>query len=322
MSTNPYRSFITQAAADYGTDPGVLDKIAGLESNYRPGAVNNWDSNAAKGTPSKGMFQFIEPTFNAFARQAKAADPQAWSGLGPLNWGDWRQQAEATSWAIAHGHGGDWATYGKALGAKGHSPQGSLSGMDVPTAGAAPGEDHTAALSIIFGDDPSFASLLSSAGPSAPTPTQYKYSAGAPAGQGAGSVVGIAQSQVGKVAAQAAGFLKQQGVPFNSAWCGDFVQAVFKRAGLPVPPAQYVPTLLQWGQQHHAVSHTPVVGQLEMDDWNRDGVPDHVGIVTGIRNGQPIEVSGNTSGPRGIGVWQKPRDPHTVLGYVNPYGGR
>ena len=37
------------------------------ESGGRSNAVNNWDSNAAKGTPSKGILQFIEPTFMHYA---------------------------------------------------------------------------------------------------------------------------------------------------------------------------------------------------------------------------------------------------------------
>lgn len=43
-------------------------KLAKRESNYNPNAVNNWDSNAHRGTPSKGMFQMIEPTFRANAK--------------------------------------------------------------------------------------------------------------------------------------------------------------------------------------------------------------------------------------------------------------
>ena len=109
-------SFIKTAAGAYGADAGVLSKIAKLESNYRHDAVNDWDSNAKKGTPSKGMFQFIEPTFKSYAPKAKAANPAAWEGLGELNWMDWRQQALATSWAIQNGHGKAWATFKKAGG--------------------------------------------------------------------------------------------------------------------------------------------------------------------------------------------------------------
>lgn len=37
------------------------------ESGGNPTIVNNWDSNAKKGTPSKGLMQTIDPTFQAFA---------------------------------------------------------------------------------------------------------------------------------------------------------------------------------------------------------------------------------------------------------------
>ncbi|OLT38688.1 transglycosylase [Saccharomonospora sp. CUA-673] len=37
------------------------------ESGGDPHAINDWDSNAAKGTPSKGLMQCIDPTFDAHA---------------------------------------------------------------------------------------------------------------------------------------------------------------------------------------------------------------------------------------------------------------
>ncbi|MEU8689478.1 transglycosylase SLT domain-containing protein [Streptomyces sp. NPDC048665] len=36
------------------------------ESGGNPAAQNNWDVNAQKGTPSKGLLQVIDPTFNAY----------------------------------------------------------------------------------------------------------------------------------------------------------------------------------------------------------------------------------------------------------------
>ncbi|MFD4856543.1 transglycosylase SLT domain-containing protein [Streptomyces atratus] len=36
------------------------------ESSGNPNAINNWDSNAAKGIPSKGLLQVIDPTFRAY----------------------------------------------------------------------------------------------------------------------------------------------------------------------------------------------------------------------------------------------------------------
>ena len=41
-------------------------RVIQRESNGDPRAVNNWDSNAAAGIPSKGLVQTIEPTFNAY----------------------------------------------------------------------------------------------------------------------------------------------------------------------------------------------------------------------------------------------------------------
>ncbi|MET8275830.1 transglycosylase SLT domain-containing protein [Streptomyces sp. NPDC005096] len=36
------------------------------ESSGNPSAINNWDSNAMKGIPSKGLMQVIDPTFNTY----------------------------------------------------------------------------------------------------------------------------------------------------------------------------------------------------------------------------------------------------------------
>ncbi len=40
-----------------------MDLVARRESNYNASAENDRDSNAAVGTPSKGVWQFIAPTF-------------------------------------------------------------------------------------------------------------------------------------------------------------------------------------------------------------------------------------------------------------------
>ena len=44
------------------------------ESGYNPRAINNWDSNAKAGTPSKGLMQVIDPTFKAYARPGYDTD--------------------------------------------------------------------------------------------------------------------------------------------------------------------------------------------------------------------------------------------------------
>lgn len=44
----------------------AMMKIAQHESGFNPRAINLWDINAKRGIPSKGMFQTIDPTFNAY----------------------------------------------------------------------------------------------------------------------------------------------------------------------------------------------------------------------------------------------------------------
>ena len=43
-----------------------LTTIASRESNFNVDAVNNWDINAKKGTPSEGAWQMIDPTFRSY----------------------------------------------------------------------------------------------------------------------------------------------------------------------------------------------------------------------------------------------------------------
>ncbi|UNB47670.1 phage tail tape measure protein [Staphylococcus coagulans] len=43
-------------------------RLVKRESNYQPNAVNNWDINAQRGTPSRGLFQMIKPTFDYYAK--------------------------------------------------------------------------------------------------------------------------------------------------------------------------------------------------------------------------------------------------------------
>ncbi len=50
-----------------------MDLVARRESNYDAYAQNNWDSNAARGTPSVGAWQFIAPTFAAYHEPGTSA---------------------------------------------------------------------------------------------------------------------------------------------------------------------------------------------------------------------------------------------------------
>ncbi|MGW5123036.1 transglycosylase SLT domain-containing protein [Streptomyces sp. NPDC004069] len=56
---------IMKAKGIPGTYEGLHRNIM-RESGGNPTAQNNWDINARKGTPSKGLLQVIAPTFNAY----------------------------------------------------------------------------------------------------------------------------------------------------------------------------------------------------------------------------------------------------------------
>lgn len=136
-----YNVFLQRAASAYGTDIGVLDKIAELESGRRAVAKNDWDSNAKAGHPSEGMFQFIPSTFEWFAPLARKANPKAWAGV-PMDFRDWRAQALATSWAVANGKGSHWATYDRAKAAAGGAVSAEEGGSGgEPASGLAEGSE-------------------------------------------------------------------------------------------------------------------------------------------------------------------------------------
>ena len=57
-----------------GTYDGIYRNII-RESSGNPYAINLWDSNAAAGTPSKGLLQVIDPTFAAYHVPGTSYDP-------------------------------------------------------------------------------------------------------------------------------------------------------------------------------------------------------------------------------------------------------
>ncbi|MFI7500582.1 transglycosylase SLT domain-containing protein [Streptomyces sp. NPDC049687] len=57
-----------------GTYNGIYRNVI-RESSGNPAAINLWDSNAAAGTPSKGLLQIIDPTFNAYHVSGTSWDP-------------------------------------------------------------------------------------------------------------------------------------------------------------------------------------------------------------------------------------------------------
>lgn len=69
---------ILQALALTGQSPSMAGRVAAqiqIESGGNPRAINLWDSNAKKGTPSKGLIQTIDPTFQAYRMPGLPNDP-------------------------------------------------------------------------------------------------------------------------------------------------------------------------------------------------------------------------------------------------------
>ncbi|MFF3767496.1 transglycosylase SLT domain-containing protein [Streptomyces sp. NPDC001922] len=66
---------------DIMKDKGIPGTYEGLhrnimrESGGDPNAQNDWDVNAQNGTPSKGLLQVIQPTFDAYHVAGTANDP-------------------------------------------------------------------------------------------------------------------------------------------------------------------------------------------------------------------------------------------------------
>ncbi|MEU9560350.1 phage tail tape measure protein [Streptomyces fumanus] len=65
-----WKSVVLKALSMVGQPASLLNTVLrrmNQESGGNPNAINNWDINAKNGTPSKGLMQVIDPTFNAYA---------------------------------------------------------------------------------------------------------------------------------------------------------------------------------------------------------------------------------------------------------------
>ena len=83
------------------------------ESGGRSNAVNNWDLNAAKGTPSKGILQFIDPTFQHYAMPGHTNIFNAYDQLlAMFNDTTWRSDLTLGGWSPSGGRrfaNGGWS---------------------------------------------------------------------------------------------------------------------------------------------------------------------------------------------------------------------
>lgn len=119
-------------------------------------------------------------------------------------------------------------------------------------------------------------------------------------------------------------YFGRSGVPY----CAMFVSWVLSSAGMTPPGGifAYCPTGLnnarRLGRVHDKRAAVP--GDIVFFDWNRDGVADHVGIVTANRGSYLETIEGNTSSGRrgsqsnGGGVYRRARSLSLVLAVATP----
>ncbi|APU45393.1 hypothetical protein BUW47_02570 [Limosilactobacillus fermentum] len=96
-----------------GGDVSHILNVIKHESGGRANAINLWDSNAKKGTPSKGILQFIDSTFRKYAMPGHT---NIWNPLDQLlamfNDTSWRSDLTLGGWGPAGGRrfaNGGWA---------------------------------------------------------------------------------------------------------------------------------------------------------------------------------------------------------------------
>ncbi|MGD9622213.1 MAG: transglycosylase [Mycolicibacterium sp.] len=80
-----------------------MDLVASRESGYRADAINGWDSNAAKGTPSIGAWQFIQPTFDAYREPGTSPSIRnlVSQACAFINYAQGRYGVAASGWNLA-----------------------------------------------------------------------------------------------------------------------------------------------------------------------------------------------------------------------------
>jgi len=115
------------------------------------------------------------------------------------------------------------------------------------------------------------------------------------------------------------------GVP----WCAQFVSYCLYACGFTDEMQDkgkigfaYCPSGINWYKNQGAFYRsTPKIGDIVFFDWQRDGVSDHVGIVTQVLDDFVLTIEGNTSDSNwsnGGTVARKKRAKHLVAGYGRP----
>ena len=112
-------------------------------------------------------------------------------------------------------------------------------------------------------------------------------------------IVEVAASQIGNVGGEP--YWSWYGFSERVEWCACFVSWCANKCGYLdtfIPKFAGCSTGVQWFKARNQWADrttTPEPGMIIFFDWDRDGVPDHTGIVEKIENGYVYTIEGNTS---------------------------
>lgn len=112
-------------------------------------------------------------------------------------------------------------------------------------------------------------------------------------------IVEVAASQIGNVGGEP--YWSWYGFTERVEWCACFVSWCANKCGYLdtfIPKFAGCSTGVQWFKARNQWADrttTPEPGMIVFFDWDRDGVPDHAGIVEKIENGYVYTIEGNTS---------------------------
>ena len=133
-------------------------------------------------------------------------------------------------------------------------------------------------------------------------------------------LLAIAQKYLGQGGAR---FRKYCGLPSGAAWCNAFVTYIFNEGGDSAlycngKKMTYCPTSIKWCKSN--LAQLPLYLAMPMDviyfDWDRNGVPNHIGFVRGKVSTDTINtIEGNTSNK----VMNKTRPAKYVCGIFRPH---
>ena len=112
-------------------------------------------------------------------------------------------------------------------------------------------------------------------------------------------IVEVARSQIGNVGGDP--YWSWYGFTERVEWCACFVSWCANKCGYldtVIPKFAGCSTGVQWFKTRNQWADrtiTPEPGMIVFFDWDRDGVPDHTGIVEKCENGYVYTIEGNTS---------------------------